>query len=152
MNGYSAAVLGNLDQNLQDGNLHENDQLSPVNPQPHPQVNKSLSASRLAMRAIKALPVEIEIEITAQEAEFGTNRSVEINDSHSCAFCTNLKPINRLQCANCKGFGYVQTKRTVEISLSAGLQSGQKITYEGLGRYDFRSNKNSDLIVVIKAA
>lgn len=158
MNSYSASVLANL--NKRDKNVPKSGQSS-HNSNPDnssdlqknielSQANKMFCDSRLGMKAIKALPMEMEVEITLLEAKQGTKRKLDIFDDQCCVECVNLKPINRLQCEKCKGVGYIQVKRQVEINLSAGLLPDQKITFEGLGRYDFRSGKNNDLVVKIK--
>jgi molecular chaperone DnaJ len=112
--------------------------------------NKMLSQSRLHMAAIQTLPTLIQIELTPKEAAWGTSRVFKIEDPIACLDCIHLKPINRMQCTNCKGLGYHNIKRQVSVILPAGLKSGQEISYPELGRCDLRSGKNSDLIIKIK--
>jgi hypothetical protein len=114
--------------------------------------NKKLSESRLGMCAIKTLSTEIEVEINQQEFEQGRSCRFEINDHYSCEGCAKQKPINRLQCQLCKGLGYIQGKRTEDVLLPAGLVSGQRVVYKGLGRHDSRTGAANDLVIIVKVA
>jgi DnaJ-class molecular chaperone len=112
--------------------------------------NKKLSESRLRLAAIQALPTVVEAEITLKEAIRGTNRTFVIHDQTVCTACVNLKPISRSQCTECKGLGYQQVERQVEVTLAAGILNGQELRHPGLGGADVRSGKNGDLLVKIK--
>lgn len=126
-------------------------ELGAVLKQPAP-ANKKLSESRLRLAAIVALPTNVETEITLKEACKGTTRSFVIKDQTACTSCINAKPINRLHCPECKGLGYTLNERQVEVSLDAGLSTGQEVRYPGLGANDIRSGKNGDLTVKIKVS
>jgi DnaJ-class molecular chaperone len=112
--------------------------------------NKKLSESRLRLAAIQALPTVVEAEITLKEAVKGTNRSFTVNDQTPCLNCINLKPVNRLQCSECKGLGCQQVERQIDIVLPAGTLPGSETRHSGLGASDIRSGKNGDLLVRVK--
>jgi len=114
-----------------------------------PSANKKLSDSKLRIAAIQALPTGVETTVTLKEAIRGTVRSFRVNDRTPCNTCTGLKPGNRLHCSECKGLGYKQIERTVEVQLPGSLLTGQEIRLDSLGGLDFRSGKNGDLIVRI---
>ena len=114
--------------------------------------NKKLSESRLRLAAIQALPTVVETEITLKEAIRGTSRTFTVKDQTICLNCVNLKPVNRLQCTECKGVGYQQVERKVETSLAPGLLVGEDIRLPDLGAADIRSGKNGDLVIKIKIA
>ncbi len=113
-------------------------------------VNKKLSESKLRLAAIQALPTEVDAEVSLKEAVRGASCVLGINDPVTCTQCLELKPIQRMQCANCKGVTYTFAERKVEISLPPGLKPGQEIRYPELGRYNIASGKNSDLIVKVQ--
>jgi curved DNA-binding protein len=111
--------------------------------------NKKLSESKLRLAAIQALPTEVDADISLKEALRGATCTITINDPVACAECAKLKPINRMQCQNCKGVTYVFVDRKVEITLPPGLVPGQEIRFPELGRYNLTSGKNSELVVKI---
>jgi len=137
MSGQNATALGKLTYSV--SNKSESSK----------QKNK-LSESRLGMCAVKALSTEIDVEINQQESEEGRRCRFEINDHRSCEGCAKEKPINRLQCQLCKGFGYIQVKRTEDILLPAGLLTGQRVVYKGLGRHDSRTGAATDLVIIVR--
>jgi len=112
-------------------------------------VNKKLSDSKLRLAAIQTLPTEADAAVSLKEAVRGATCNFTINDPVACTYCVNLKPINRMQCPQCKGVSYVFVDRKVEIILPAGLLPGQEIRFPELGRYNLASGKNSDLVVKI---
>jgi molecular chaperone DnaJ len=114
--------------------------------------NKKLSESKLKLAAIQGLPTEAEAEVSLKEAVRGAKCTLTINDPVVCNECVDLKPINRRQCAKCKGVTYVFVDRKVDITLPAGLLPEQEIRFHELGRFNLASEKNSDLIVKIHIA
>ena len=113
-------------------------------------VNKKLSESRLKISTVESFPTIIEAIITLKEAIQGTIRTFIVKDQTQCVKCLNDKPVNRLQCPECKGLGFQHVDRQVEITLSAGLISGDEIRHPGLGANNIRSGKNGDLVIQIK--
>jgi len=99
---------------------------------------------------IQALALEMEVELTLKEAVKGCQKQLRINDPRPCEECAGLKPVNRMQCANCRGLGYFNVERTEEIVVPSGVFDGQEIRMTEQGRYDLRAGKNGDLIIKIK--
>ncbi len=139
-------ALANSDYQMNE-KIKEEIEISTAKPAP---VNKKLSESRLRLATIQSLATLVEAEVTLKEAMKGAARTFTIADQIACTNCVNLKPVNRLQCQNCKGLGYQKAERQVEITLQPGLLEGQEIRYSSMGAADIRSGKNGDLIVKIK--
>ena len=99
---------------------------------------------------IQALGYEVTAEVSLREAIKGTKFSFTISDPTPCEDCAGLKPVNRMQCATCRGLGYFNVDREEEIDLPANLHDGQEIRKNELGRYDLRAQRNGDLIIKIK--
>jgi DnaJ-class molecular chaperone len=114
--------------------------------------NTKLSDSKLRLAAIQSLPTEADAEVSLKEAVRGATCNFTINDPVACTECINLKPINRTQCAKCKGVSYVFVDRKVEVALPSGMLPGQEIRFPELGRYNLASGKNSDLVVKINVS
>jgi len=114
--------------------------------------NKKLSESRLRLATIQALPTEVEAQISLADAVRGVTCTLTINDPVPCEECARLKPINRLQCQNCKGVTHTFVDRKIDVNLQPGLLPGDEIRFAELGRYNIASGKRSDLVVKIAIA
>jgi DnaJ-class molecular chaperone len=97
-----------------------------------------------------ASDMEIEIECTLKEAMKGTRKVVRIEEPKPCDDCTGLKPVQRLQCPNCRGLGYTTSERTEELDLPAGLYDKLQIRRPDLGKFDLNANRHGDLVMTIK--
>jgi DnaJ-class molecular chaperone len=91
--------------------------------------------------------IDIVVEVSLKEAIKGTKRGVEVKEPKPCAECQGLRPINRMQCPNCRGLGYSTIERTEEIELPAGLYDKMQLRYNGLGKYDLQTGRRGDLLV-----
>src|SRR5438093_3375473 len=63
-------------------------------------INKPESRSKPAME------MEIEPEVSLKEAVKGTQKMLRIEEPKLCENCSGLKPVQRMQCPNCRGLGY----------------------------------------------
>lgn len=99
-----------------------------------------------------ALSLELDLTVTLKEAFKGTTREIVITDPVACNECSNMKPVLRMQCHQCRGVGTYNVDRKEEIVLPAGMYDGMEISKPGQGRYDMRVGRNGDLIVKIKLA
>ena len=66
---------------------------------------------------MQALALEMEVEVTLKEAVKGVRKQIKISDPQPCADCTGLKPMNRMQCPNCRGLGYFNIERNEDVQL-----------------------------------
>lgn len=99
---------------------------------------------------IQAQALEMEIDVTLKEAVKGTRKQVIITDPTPCEKCVEKKPMERMQCDSCRGLGYFNVDRTIELELPTGLYDGLEIRRQGQGRWDLRAGKYGDLIIKIK--
>jgi DnaJ-class molecular chaperone len=99
---------------------------------------------------VQALALEAEIEVTLKEAIKGCKKPIRISDPKPCADCSGQKPVNRMQCATCRGLGYFNVERNEEIDLPGGIYDDQEIRLAEKGRYDLRASRNGDLIIKVK--
>jgi DnaJ-class molecular chaperone len=99
-----------------------------------------------------ALSLELDLTVTLKEAFKGTTREIVITDPVACHECSNMKPVLRMQCHQCRGVGTYNVDRKEEIVLPAGMYDGMEISKPGQGRYDMRLGRNGDLIMKIKLA
>ncbi len=99
---------------------------------------------------IQAQALEMEIECTLKEAVKGTRKQIIITDPTPCEDCVEKKPLERMQCDKCRGLGYFNVDRTIELELPSGLYDNMEIRRPGQGRWDLRAGKYGDLIIKIK--
>jgi len=99
---------------------------------------------------VQALALEAEIEVTLKEAIKGCTKPIRISDPKPCEDCSGQKPVNRMQCATCRGLGYFNVERNEEIELPAGLYDSMEIKKPEQGRFDLRAGRHGDLIIKIK--
>jgi len=99
---------------------------------------------------IQALPLEMELDVTLREAVKGCHRQLTITDPKACEECVNLKPVNRMQCTTCRGVGYFNIDRHVELDLPKGMYDDMEIRKTGQGKWDMRANGFGDLVIKIK--
>ncbi len=107
------------------------------------------SGEHAAMK-VQALAFETEIDVTLREAVKGCTKEIRIADPKNCLECADWKPINKRQCPNCHGVGYLNVERLEHVELPAGLYDEMEIRKPNQGRYDMRASRNGDLIVKIK--
>ena len=99
---------------------------------------------------IQAQALEMEIDVTLKEAVKGTRKQIIITDPTPCENCMEKKPLERMQCDQCRGLGYFNVDRTIEIDLPTGLYHDMEIRKQSQGRWDLRAGKYGDLILKIK--
>lgn len=99
---------------------------------------------------IQAMALEMECEISLKEAIKGCKKQFRISDPKPCEECATLKPVNRMQCPNCRGLGYYNVERTEDIDLPPGMYDNMEIRKQEQGRYDLKAGRYGDLILKIK--
>lgn len=102
------------------------------------------------MPKVTAMAIELELEVTLKEAIKGTHRQIKISDPKPCPECSGQKPVNKMQCQNCRGLGYFNVERAEEIDLPPGLFDNMDVRIPDKGRFDLRAARNGDLIVKVK--
>ncbi len=93
---------------------------------------------------------EVEIEFTLKEALKGSRKVLRLEEPKPCDDCAGLKPVQRLQCPNCRGLGYTSSERTEEVEFSPGLYDKLQVRKPGLGKFDLQSNHRGDLVINVK--
>jgi len=68
----------------------------------------------------------------------------------ACARCRGEGRIIATPCTKCGGDGRVREERTLQVTIPAGIDSGQRIALEGQGEAGPRGGPNGDLYVAVK--
>ena len=82
--------------------------------------------------------------VYTQQSLFGTVRNVQ-----TCPDCHGTGKIIREKCPDCGGTGYVKNKKTIEIPIPAGIDSGQSVRIRGKGEPGTNGGPRGDLLVGI---
>lgn len=79
-----------------------------------------------------------------QRTPFGVMQSVR-----TCDACGGKGKIVKEPCPDCRGNGYVRRKKTLEVSIPAGIDDGQRISLTGQGSVGENNGPNGDLILLV---
>ena len=80
--------------------------------------------------------------VYTQQSLFGMVRNVQ-----TCPDCHGTGKIIRDKCTDCGGSGYVRNKRTIEVAIPAGIDSGQSVRIRGKGEPGTNGGGRGDLLV-----
>ncbi|MEE3927997.1 molecular chaperone DnaJ [Mycoplasmopsis ciconiae] len=69
--------------------------------------------------------------------------------AQDCSKCHGLGKIIKNPCKSCKGNGYIQVTRNVQIPIPAGAQTGMSLVLRGFGEKGTKGGEPGDLYVVI---
>ena len=79
-----------------------------------------------------------------QRTAFGMMQS-----TRACESCRGTGKIIKDPCTSCRGTGYVRIKKTLEVSIPAGIDDGQMISLRGQGDEGRNGGSSGDLIIGI---
>lgn len=82
--------------------------------------------------------------IFTQQSLFGAVRNVQ-----TCPDCHGTGKIVKERCTDCGGSGYIKNKKTIEIPIPAGIDSGQSVRIRGKGEPGVNGGPRGDLLVGI---
>lgn len=69
---------------------------------------------------------------------------------HTCPNCKGAGQMVERPCRKCSGEGRVKAKRSVQIHIPPGVDSGTRLRVQGQGEAGLRGGRNGDLYVVIQ--
>ena len=69
--------------------------------------------------------------------------------TRTCDTCRGTGKIIKEPCGECRGKGYVRVKKTLEVSIPAGIDDGQMISLGGQGDEGRNGGPAGDLIIVV---
>ncbi len=72
-----------------------------------------------------------------------------IRSEVTCPNCKGMGEILSNPCHDCSGEGRVEKHETIEIDVPAGISSGQRMAFTGMGDAGIRGDKAGDLVVTI---
>ena len=82
--------------------------------------------------------------VYTQQSFFGTVQNVQ-----TCPDCHGSGKIIREKCSDCSGTGYVSSKKTIAVSIPAGIASGQSVRIRDKGEPGLNGGPRGDLLVEV---
>lgn len=67
----------------------------------------------------------------------------------TCQSCRGSGKIVKTPCKNCNGKGYIKVKKTLEVTIPAGIDSMQRIVLRGQGSAGRNGGANGDLVIEV---
>lgn len=80
--------------------------------------------------------------VFTQQSLFGMVRNVQ-----TCPDCGGSGKVIREKCPDCGGSGFVKNKKTIEVSIPAGIDNGQSVRIRGKGEPGKNGGPRGDLLV-----
>lgn len=80
-----------------------------------------------------------------RQSLFGVTQSVQ-----ACPQCRGTGKIIKDKCPACYGEGYISKKKTVEVSIPAGIDNGQMVRMSGLGEPGVNGGPKGDVLVEVR--
>lgn len=82
--------------------------------------------------------------VYTSQSFFGTVQNVQ-----TCPDCHGTGKIIKEKCSDCAGTGYVVSKKTIQVSIPAGIDNGQSIRIRGKGEPGTNGGPRGDLLVEV---
>ena len=77
--------------------------------------------------------IEVDAPITLEEAHRGTRRSLTLEVNETCPDCDGTGTEDRRACPTCRGTGSRPTRKTLEVTIPAGVRDGTMLRLSGQG-------------------
>jgi molecular chaperone DnaJ len=85
--------------------------------------------------------------VHTQQSLFGMVRNVQ-----TCPNCRGTGKIIKDKCTGCYGTGFVSSKKKIEVSIPAGIDSGQSVRIRGKGEPGTNGGPRGDLLVEVEVS
>ena len=82
--------------------------------------------------------------VYTQQSFFGQVQNVQ-----TCPDCHGTGKIIREKCPDCYGSGYIPTRKTIQVTIPAGIDNGQSIRIAGKGEPGTNGGERGDLLVEV---
>ena len=91
------------------------------------------------------------IEISLDDAYHGARKTLTLESEEPCATCQGSGHVDSQACSACHGGGWQRGRRTLDVKLPAGVQTGQRVRVSGEGSEGGRERGDLYLTVTVAA-
>lgn len=102
-----------------------------------------------APRRGRGQDVESAIELSLHDAYSGGKRSLSLQTHTICPKCHGTGNDRGKLCHDCRGTGTIESVKTLEVTIPAGVRDGQRIRLAGQGEPGVGGGANGDLYLVV---
>ncbi|MDQ4099960.1 MAG: J domain-containing protein, partial [Chloroflexota bacterium] len=78
-------------------------------------------------RSLRGEDLELEVDVSLEEAFHGTTRRVTLSAPSACGTCNGTGLARGTTCPTCDGSGHVTTRRTIEVNIPPGVRTGSRV-------------------------
>ena len=110
--------------------------------------SRSSSTTRAA-RPQRGEDVEVQVEITFDEAFRGTKRQIQLQVSEPCPTCGGTGEARGQECPTCDGTGFVRRTKTLEVNIPAGIDTGKRVRVAGQGGPGLNGGSSGDVNLIV---
>jgi DnaJ-class molecular chaperone len=107
---------------------------------------------RSGARGRRGGDLETEVEISLEEAEAGSRRTVEFQEQGVCGTCGGTGRQGKAPCPTCGGSGRVLRSNRVEVKIPAGVRDGSRVRAVGEGGAGVGGGGRGDLYLRVHVA
>jgi DnaJ-class molecular chaperone len=107
------------------------------------------ASTGFTQRPTKGSDLEQPIDVTFDEAFRGTERRFDIQSPEVCPTCGGDGFVRGAVCPRCDGTGTITRNRTIEVSIPAGVTSGQRIRVKGQGSPSRTGGESGDVYLIV---
>lgn len=100
-------------------------------------------------RPMRGDDLEVQADITLQEAFEGTGRKLTLQTPAPCSTCGGTGIARGAPCPTCDGTGQVTKAKTLEVKIPKGVHTGSRVRIAGQGGRGSNGGPNGDVYLVI---
>jgi len=100
--------------------------------------------------AMRGQDIEAALELSLEEAHYGTTRTITLQTTAVCSTCNGSGMQGKQPCTTCRGTGVVTRPKTLDVTIPAGVRHGSVIRLAGQGEPGTGNAPAGDLLLHIQ--
>jgi DnaJ-class molecular chaperone len=99
---------------------------------------------------LKGQDLDLELEVTFDDAVHGTSRRLDIQHPETCTTCDGTGVVRTSFCPTCGGSGTLSRTKTIEVKIPAGVATGSRVRVSGQGGPGTGGGPSGDVWINVK--